>query len=46
MGDEMKFRLAFDPCGLEPDQAKVQLEELLELVGGKAGLFSKAYTPR
>jgi hypothetical protein len=42
----MKFRLAFDPCALAPDQAMVKLEELLELVGGKSGLFTKAYTPR
>ena len=45
-GDEMKSRLPFDPYALAPDRASAQLEELLELVDGKSGLFSKTHTPR
>ena len=45
-GDEMKSRLPFDPYALAPDRASAQLEELLGLVVGKSGLFSKTHTPR
>ena len=45
-GDEMKSRLPFDPHALAPDRAVAHLEELLGLVDGKSGLFSKARTPR
>ena len=45
-GDEMKSRLPFDPYALAPERAGAHLEELLGLVGGKSGLFSKTYTPR
>lgn len=45
-GDEMKSRLAFDPFVLASDQAGVHLEELLGLVGGRSGLFSKARPSR
>ena len=40
-GDEMKSRLPFDPHELAPDRAAAHLEELLGLVEGKSGLFSK-----
>ncbi len=45
-GDEMKSRLPFDPYALAPERAGAQLEELLGLVDGKSGLFSKTHTPR
>ena len=45
-GDEMKSRLPFDPYSLAPERAYAYLKELLGLVGGKSGLFSKAVTPR
>ena len=45
-GNEMKARLPFDPYALAPDRAGAHLEELLGLVDGKSGLFSKTYTPR
>ena len=45
-GDEMKSRLPFDPYALAPERAGTHLEELLGLVGGKSGLFSKTITPR
>jgi DNA primase len=45
-GDEMKSRLPFDPYALAPELANAHLEELLGLVDGKAGLFSKAIKPR
>ena len=45
-GDEMKSRLPFDPYALAPEWASTHLEELLGLVGGKSGLFSKTITPR
>jgi hypothetical protein len=37
----MKARLPFDPTELSNAEATVHLDELLQLVGGKAGLFSK-----
>ena len=45
-GDEMKSRLPFDPYALTPERAGAHLEELLGLVDGKSGLFSKTRTPR
>ena len=45
-GEEMKSRLPFDPNAIGSDSAAAQLEELLGLVSGKSGLFSKTYTPR
>ena len=45
-GDEMKSRLPFDPYALAPERAGAHLEELLGLVDGKSGLFSKTHTPR
>ena len=45
-GDEMKSRLPFDPYALAPKRAGAHLEELLGLVDGKSGLFSKTHTPR
>ena len=45
-GDEMKSRLPFDLHALAPDRAVARLEELLGLVDGKSGLFSKARAPR
>ena len=45
-GDEMKSRLPFDPCALAPERAAAHLEELLGLVDGKSGLFSKAVKSR
>ena len=45
MGDDMKARLPFDPSQLSNDKAAMHLDELLQLVGGKSGLFSQAGTP-
>ena len=45
-GDDMKARLPFDPSQLSNDKAAMHLDELLQLVGGKAGLFSQAGTPK
>ena len=45
-GDDMKARLPFDPSQLSSDKAAIHLDELLQLVGGKSGLFSKAGTPK
>ena len=45
-GDEMKSRLPFSPYALTPERAGAHLEELLGLVDGKSGLFSKTRTPR
>jgi len=45
-GNEMKDRLPFDPYALAPERAGEHLEELLGLVGGKSGLFSKTFTSR
>ncbi|MDC3294246.1 DNA primase, partial [Alphaproteobacteria bacterium] len=38
-GDDMKARLPFDPRRLSNDKAAIHLDELLQLVGGKSGLF-------
>ena len=45
-GDEMKSRLPFDPYALAPERAGAHLGELLALVDGKSGLFSKTRSPR
>ena len=45
-GNEMKSRLPFDPYALTSERAGAHLEELLGLVDGKSGLFSKTYTSR
>ena len=45
-GDDMKARLPFDPRQLSNDKAAMHLDELLQLVGGKSGLFSQAGTPK
>ncbi len=45
-GDEMKSRLPFDPFALTQERAGAHLEELMGLVDGKSGLFSKTHTPR
>ena len=45
-GDDMKARLPFDPSKLSNDKAALYLDELLQLVGGKSGLFSQAGTPK
>ncbi len=46
MGNDMKARLPFDPRQLSNDKASIHLDELLQLVGGKSGLFSQAGTPK
>ena len=46
MGDDMKARLPFDPSQLSNDKAAIHLDELLQLVGGKSGLFSQAGIPK
>ena len=45
-GVEMKSRLPFDPYALAPERAGAHLDELLGLVDGKSGLFSKTRIPR
>ena len=45
-GDDMKARLPFEPRQLSNDKAAIHLDELLQLVGGKSGLFSQAGTPK
>jgi DNA primase len=45
-GDDMKARLPLDPRQLSNDKAAIHLDELLQLVGGKSGLFSQAGTPK
>ena len=45
-GDDMKARLPFDPSQLSNDEAAIHLDELLQLVGGRSGLFSQAGTPK
>ena len=45
-GGDMKARLPFDPSQLSNDKAAIHLDELLQLVGGKSGLFSQAGTPK
>ena len=44
MGDDMRARLPFDPSQLSNDKAAMHLDELLQLVGGRSGLFSQAGT--
>ena len=39
-GDDMKARLPFNPAALSNGEAAAHLDELLQLVGGKSGLFS------
>jgi len=39
-GDEMKARLGYDPGSLSSDAASGRLDELLNLVSGKSGVFS------
>ena len=45
-GDDMKARLPFNPRQLSNDKAAIHLDELLQLVGGKSGLFSQAGNPK
>ena len=45
-GDDMKARLPFDPRQMSNDKAAMHLDELLQLVGGKSGLFSQTGTPK
>ena len=45
-GDDMKARLPFDPSQLSNDKAAMYLDELLQLVDGKSGLFSQADTSK
>jgi hypothetical protein len=46
-GDEMRARLGCDPASLSSEDASRQLEELLNLVSGKSGVFStKVHTPK
>jgi DNA primase len=40
-GDDMKARLPFDPNTISTEKAEQCFNELLELVGGSSGLFSK-----
>ena len=40
-GEDMRARLPFDPNKLSSEEAAVYFGELLELVGGRAGLFSE-----
>jgi hypothetical protein len=42
----MKARLPFDPNKSSIDKAAMHLDELLQLVGGKSGLFSQGGTPK
>ena len=39
-GDDMKARLPFDPVAISSEKAALYFSELLELVGGRSGLFS------
>ncbi len=39
-GDDMKARLPFDPVNISTEKAAHYVEELLELVDGRSGLFS------
>jgi hypothetical protein len=45
-GDDMKARLPFDPATLNTDEAEVHLGELLALINGKSGVFSRATQQR
>ena len=39
-GNDMKARLPFDPVAISTKKASLYLNELLELVDGRSGLFS------
>jgi DNA primase len=41
-GDEMKARLGFNPASLSSEAASKRLDELLNLISGKSGVFSTA----
>jgi hypothetical protein len=41
-GGEMKARMPFNPATLNSEEAGQRLNELLRLVGGSSGLFSKS----
>ncbi len=41
-GDDMKARLPFDPVAISSEKASLYFNELLELVDGRAGLFSNS----
>ena len=45
-GEDMKARLPFELSQLSNDKAAIHLDELLQLVGGKSGLFSQAGTQK
>ena len=45
-GDDMKARLPFDPASLNIDVAEAHLGELVALINGKSGVFSKANQQR
>jgi DNA primase len=45
-GEDMRARLPFDPAKLTGEKAATHLDELLQLVGGKSGLFSKGSIPK
>ena len=45
-GDDIKARLPFDPSQLSNDKAAMYLDELLQLVDGKSGLFLQADTSK
>ena len=45
-GDDMKARLPFDPASLNIDAAEAHLGELVALINGKSGVFSKANQQR
>ena len=42
----MKARLPFDPLTISSEKAELYFKELLELVGGRSGLFSKPPAPK
>ena len=41
-GDDMKARLSYDPAAISSEKAALYLNELLDLVGGRSGLFSNS----
>jgi DNA primase len=45
-GDDMKARLPFDPATLNSDAAEAHLGELVALINGKSGVFSKSSQQR